>query len=57
MYGVKLEVTDDPRSAVYRKEEKLDSIILESMIIESVNDPYIDMVTEGITNAFKKFKK
>jgi hypothetical protein len=31
MYGVKLEVTDDPRSAVYRKEEHLKSILLESL--------------------------
>ena len=31
MYGVKLEVTDDPRSAVYRKEERLNSVILESL--------------------------
>ncbi len=31
MYGVKLEVTDDPRSAVYRKEEQLNSVIFESI--------------------------
>ena len=31
MYGIKLEVTDDPKSAVYRKEERLNSIILESI--------------------------
>jgi len=31
MYGVKLEVTDDPRSGVYRKEAQLNSIILESV--------------------------
>jgi hypothetical protein len=26
MYGVKLEIADDPRSGVYRREEKLKSI-------------------------------
>ncbi len=40
MYGVKLEVTDDPRSRVYRKEE-----MLNSMIFESVNE--MKMVHKG----------
>ena len=31
MYGVKFQVNDDPRSAVFRKEEGLNSIILESV--------------------------
>ena len=39
MYGVKLEVTDDPRSRVYRKEEKLNSMIFESVVNEAVRVP------------------
>ena len=31
MYGVKFEVNDDRRSAVFRKEERLNSIVLESV--------------------------
>ena len=39
MYGIKLEVTDDVRSARFNKEEELNSIILESVVTEA-NDPY-----------------
>ncbi|NND23756.1 MAG: hypothetical protein HKN86_03590, partial [Acidimicrobiia bacterium] len=35
MYGVKLEVTDDVRSARFNKEVRLNSIILESVINEA----------------------
>ena len=34
MYGIKLEVTDDVRSARFNKEEELNSIILESVVNE-----------------------
>jgi hypothetical protein len=37
MYGVKLEVTDDVRSARYNKEESLNSIILESVVNEGTS--------------------
>ena len=36
MYGVKLEITDDPRSAVYSREEPLQSIITEAVVNESI---------------------
>ena len=35
MYGIKLEVTDDVRSARFNKEEELNSIILESVVTEA----------------------
>ena len=35
MYGLKLEVTDDVRSARFNKEEEINSIILESLITEA----------------------
>jgi len=35
MYGLKLEVTDDVRSARFNKEEEINSIILESVVTES----------------------
>ena len=43
MYGVKLEVTDDVRSARYNKEEELNSIILES-VNEGKFDGIADLV-------------
>lgn len=36
MYGLKLEVTDDVRSARFNKEEEVNSIILESLVTEAV---------------------
>ena len=35
MYGLKLEVTDDVRSARFNKEEEINSIILESLVNEA----------------------
>ena len=46
MYGVKFQVNDDPRSAVFRKEEGLNSIILESVNegkSENVKDDIYDI--------------
>ena len=43
MYGVKLEVTDDVRSARFNKEVKLNSIILES-VNEGKFDGIADLV-------------
>ena len=37
MYGVKLEVTDDVRSARFNKEVRLNSIILESAVTEGLS--------------------
>jgi len=36
MHGLKLEVTDDVRSARFNKEEEINSIIIESVVTESV---------------------
>ena len=47
MYGVKLEVTDDVRSARFNKEVVLNSIILESVVT----------VTENLRSDVKKFIK
>ena len=38
MYGLKLEVTDDVRSARFNKEEEINSIILESVVNEASSD-------------------
>ena len=38
MYGLKLEVTDDVRSARFNKEEEINSIILESVVTEAVKE-------------------
>lgn len=38
MYGLKLEVTDDVRSARFNKEEEVNSIILESVVTEAVKE-------------------
>jgi hypothetical protein len=57
MYGVKLEVTDDVRSARFNKEEEINSIILESVVNEAKikvtkNEwPYLEFKVDG-----KKFK-
>jgi hypothetical protein len=37
MYGLKLEVTDDVRSARFNKEEEINSIILESVVTETIH--------------------
>ena len=37
MYGLKLEVTDDVRSARFNKEEEVNSIILESVVTEAIH--------------------
>jgi hypothetical protein len=54
MYGVKLEVTDDPRSAVYRKEEHLTSILNEDIstwgIREGNSNKEFPILSIGATN-------
>jgi hypothetical protein len=45
MYGLKLEVTDDVRSARFNKEEEINSIILESLITEAAT-PAISVQSE-----------
>lgn len=58
MYGVKLEVTDDPRSAVYRKEEMLNSIILESVMNkENTNMKMVKTFSEYSTINENRFKE
>lgn len=58
MYGVKLEVTDDPRSAVYRKEEMLNSIILESVMNEeNTNMKMVKTFSEYNTINENRFKQ
>ena len=58
MYGVKLEVTDDPRSAVYRKEEMLNSIILESVMNEeNTNMKMVKTFSEYSTINENRFKQ
>ena len=43
MYGLKLEVTDDVRSARFNKEEEINSIILESVVNEGKFDNIADL--------------
>ena len=57
MYGVKLEVTDDPRSAVYRKEERLNSVILESLNETRTKLKTVKTFGEYITINENRFKQ
>jgi DNA-binding protein H-NS len=54
MYGIKLEVTDDPKSAVYRKEERLNSIILES--IKETKKSTTSTIAEKLAKQLKEAK-
>ena len=51
MYGLKLEVTDDVRSARFNKEEEVNSIILESVVTENYEVIYSDGISQ-----MKKFR-
>jgi len=52
MYGLKLEVTDDVRSARFNKEEEINSIILESLVTEAKTldrDEMMDWLDQTLT--------
>jgi len=52
MHGLKLEVTDDVRSARFNKEEEINSIILESLVTEAKTldrDEMMDWLDQTLT--------